>query len=68
MQHPNAGIAPGEIHAERGVITHQGEHNDHGVEHRGLLHEMRVVVRDPVGLGGHLLLAIATTGAGRHLA
>ena len=63
VQHPNAG-EPCEIH-ERGIVTHQRErlqrHKD-----GGLLHQMGVVMRDPVGLARELRLGINASCAGRH--
>ena len=65
VQHPNAGVAPGEIHAECGIVTHQREHDYNGIKDGGLLHQMGLVMRDPDGLARELRLGINASFAGR---
>ena len=67
MQNAQTGVAPCEIDAQRGVVTHDRKHDHDWIKHRGLLHEMGVVVGDPIGFGGHLRFPISPAGARRHL-
>ena len=50
MGNPHAHVAPGKCEVEFRVIAHQHKHNDDGVEERGLLHQVDVVVRLPLRL------------------